>query len=262
MKTNLGAILSVDFQTEYSTASDEVKTVSRVCIDLQAIQAGLIKKVGTAKLPLLLAIISYMDADGRSFPSQRKLAELTGQSINTVNKHINELLEIEIDGQKLLKRELVGKGVRKKSMYYISKGEVTNSEAVEAVNEIIETEQKKAMTSRDVAHHFADVYKETFGVGYTINYGRELSMIKNKLLKNYDDEALIGLIEVAVKQYKNSWANANYPLPTISMLCTWLGNTAYGVWKQEQETVAKQSTRLEQAVSQDQTDQALSLFDI
>lgn len=262
MKTNLGAILSVDFKTEYSTASDEVQTVSRVCIDLQAIQAGLIKEVGSAKLPLLLAIISYMDADGRSFPSQRKLAELTGQSINTVNKHINELLEIEIDGQRLLKRELVGKGVRKKSMYYISKGDVTNSEAVEAVNEVIDSEQKKAMTSRDVAHHFADVYKETFGVGYTINYGKELTLIKNKLLKNYEDEALIGLIEVAVKQYKNNWSNPNYPLPTISMLCTWLGNKAYGIWKQEKDELVKQSARLEQAVKQDDTDKALDLFDI
>lgn len=262
MKTNLGAILAVDFKTEYNTASDEVQCVSRVCIDLQAIQSGLIKKVGANKLPLLLAIISYMDSDGRAFPSQRKLAELTGQSINTVNKLINELLEIEVDGQKLLKRELVGKGVRKKSMYYISKGEVTATEAVEAVNEVIDSEQKKTMTSRDVALHFVDVYKETFGVGYSVNYGKELALIKNKLLKNYDDEALIGLIEVAVKQYKTNWANANYPLPTISMLCTWLGNKAYGIWKQEQDELAKQSTRLEQAVSQDQTDKALTLFDI
>jgi DNA-binding transcriptional regulator YhcF (GntR family) len=259
-------ILSVDFKHEYNNVSDKVTYSARACVDMDAIQNGLIKKVGANRLPLLLVILSHMDKDGKAFPSQRKLAELSGQSVNTVNKLINELLEIEVDGQKLLRRELVGNGAKKKSMYFIHQGEVTNTDAIKEVKKLTAVEaieaETKTMNSRDVADYFADVYKETFGVGYTFNYGRDLSMIKKKLIPNYADDAIKGLIDVAVKNYKSEWANDNYPLPTVSMLCTWLANTAYGKWKQGAEKVEQFEDRKAKAVEQDDTDRALDLFDI
>lgn len=259
-------ILSVDFKHEYNNVSDKVSYQSRACVDMGAIQGGLIKKVGANRLPLLLVILSHMDKDGKAFPSQRKLAELSGQSVNTVNKLINELLEIEVDGQKLLRRELVGSGAKKKSMYFIHQGTVTNTDAVEAVAELRATQEIVAVThtmnSRDVADLFQTIYTETFGQGYVFNYGRDLSMIKNKLVGTYDDEALKGLIVLAITSYKAEWANANYPLPTVSMLCTWLANTAYGKWKQAREEIEKKAHRQQVAVEQDDTDRALDLFEI
>lgn len=259
-------ILSVDFKHEYDNVSDGVSYQARACINMDAIQNGLIKKVGANRLPLLLAILSHMDKDGKAFPSQRKLAELTGQSVNTVNKLINELVELEVDGQKLLRRELVGSGAKKKSMYFIHAGEVTNTDAIEAVEEYRAKEEQDALTktmnSKDVALYFSEVYRKTFGQGYTINYSRELSMIKQKLLPNYDDETIKGIIDIAVGKYRERWANPNYPLPTISMLCSWLANTAYGELTKEKAQAEKQEHRKQVAVEQDDTDRALELFDI
>lgn len=259
-------ILSVDFKHEYNNVSDKVSYQARACVDMEAIQGGLIKKVGANRLPLLLVILSHMDKEGKAFPSQRKLAELSGQSVNTVNKLINELLEIEVDGQKLLRRELVGTGAKKKSMYFIHQGEVTNTDAIEAVADLRVKEEiiteTHTMNSRDIAVYFNDMYTEAYGVGYTFNYGRDLGMIKKKLIGTYDDESLKGLIGVAIKNYKNEWANSNYPLPTVAMLCTWLANTAYGKWKQAEDQVVDQAKKKERAVAQDDTDRALDLFDI
>lgn len=259
-------ILSVDFKHEYNNTSDKVTYQARACVDMDAIQGGLIKKIGANRLPLLLVILSHMDKEGKAFPSQRKLAELSGQSVNTVNKLINELLELEVDGQYLLRRELVGSGAKKKSMYFIHRGEVTNTDAVEAVKELTAVEavvaETHTMNSRNIADLFADLYQETYGVGYVFNYGRDLGMIKKKLVGVYDDESLKGLIELAVKQYKNEWANANYPMPTISMLCTWLANTAYAKWKQTADQAKQFEERKQKAVEQDDTDKALDLFDI
>lgn len=266
MNNPINPILSVDFKHEYNNVSDKVTYQARACIDLDAIQNGLVKKIGANRLPLLLVILSHMDKDGKAFPSQRQLAKLSGQSVNTVNKLINELLEMEIDGQRLLRREMVGKGVRKKSMYFIHQGEVTNTDALDAVEEMRAEEAVKAethtMNSRDIANLIQTIYTETFGQGYVFNYGKDLSMIKQKLVGTYDDETMMGVIEYAITNYKQEWANANYPLPTVSMLCTWLANTAYGKWKQEQEKAEQAEHRQQVAVEQDDTDRALDLFDI
>lgn len=249
-------ILSVDFRTEYDTLTDGIINRGRACVDLGAIQTGLIKQIGANRFGVLLAILSYMDKDGKSFPSQRKLAELTGQSANTVNKLINELLEIEVDGQKVLKRSFIGDGARKRSMYYIHAGEISNTEDIAAP----ETEEKR-MNSRDVALYFTEVYKSTFDNGYVVNWGRDLALIKKKLISTYeDDETLTGVIDIAVKRYKKLWANENYPLPTISMLCSWLANKAYGIYEQEHAKEKAQAERIARALQQDDTDKALELL--
>ncbi|MGE6629619.1 helix-turn-helix domain-containing protein [Bacillus sp. NPDC077027] len=258
--TEKNPILSVDFKKEYDNLSDGVRQSNRVCVDMGSIQSGLIKEIGVSKFGLLLAIVSFMNDEGKAFPSQRKLGELTGQSTNTINKLINELLETEIDGQSLLKRELVGNGRRKKSIYYISGGAVTNTDAVDETAK--EAHQAKKMNARDFAHFYADAYKETYGEGYVINYQRELAMIKNKLIPNYDEETLKAVIEISIKQYTTRWANANYPLPTISMLCSWIANQAYAIYKQDKDQTSHFEEVLQKAQAQDDTDKALDLFNV
>jgi hypothetical protein len=208
-----------------------------------------------------MAIVSHMDAEGKCFPSQRTLSELTGLSTPTVNKLINELLEIQVNGQNILRRELIGSGKRQKSLYYIHQGKVTNTDIVDE-SVIKQPVKAKKFNSRDVAVYWADVYKETFGQGYTFNYGKELAMIKNKLLPNYDEQTLKAVIDIAVKNYREKWASEKYPLPTIPMLCSWLANTAFGLHKQGSDKKEKLEARIETAKAQDDTDRALDLFDI
>lgn len=249
-------ILSVDFRSEYDTLTEGISNRGRACVDLGAIQGGLIKQIGANRFGVLLAILSFMDKDGKSFPSQRKLAELTGQSANTVNKLINELLEIEYDGQKVLKRNLIGEGARKRSMYYIHAGEVSSTEAIE-----LPKAATGRMNSRDIALYFADVYKAEFGAGYVVSWGRDLALIKNKIIPAYeDDETITGVIDVAVKRYKKMWGNENYPTPTISMLCSWLANKAHGIYAQEKAKEKAQAERIARALQLDDTDAALEML--
>lgn len=256
MTENKQPIMSVDFVSGYNTLSDEETNVGRVCINLNSIQTGLIKNIGANKFGLLLAIVSFMDTNGKAFPSQRKLAELTGVSKNTVNKLINELLEVEVDGQKVLRREFIGRGARKRSMYFIHAGEVTNTEDMPMT-----PVKADRMNSRDVAIYFTEKYQETFGNGYVVNWGRDLAMIKQKLIPTFkDDEVLTGVIDIAVTRYRDQWGNNKYPLPTIPMLCTWLANTAYGIYEQEHKAETDKVERIETAEELDDTDKALSLF--
>ncbi|UAY71989.1 helix-turn-helix domain-containing protein [Bacillus paralicheniformis] len=256
-------ILSVDFKREYSTVSDGVEESLRVCIDAGAIQSGLIKELGANRFSLLMAIVSHMDASGKCFPSQRKLAELTGQSPTTVNKNINEMLEITFDGQHILRRELTGGGKRQKSLYYIHQGKVTNTDIVgETVEPAKQKEKEKAFNSRDVAIYWGDLYKDTFGTGYVFNYGFELAQIKKKLLPNFDEETLKAVIRIAITQYQQRWASEQYPLPTLPMLTSWLANTAYGIHKQGADKAEQLDTKIETAKAQDDTDRAMSLFNI
>ena len=249
-------IVRVNWEHSFDTVSDVVTHKGTVGIDLHMLQSGLIKEIGANRLGVLLVIVSMMDKSGKAFPSQRTIAELTGQSINTVNKLINELLEIEINGQRILRRELVGKGVRKQSMYYIHSGEITNIEKMEETEIMTE----KAMNSKDYALYFCDLYAKQYGQGYAINYGRDLSLIKGKLIPNFDEETLKKIIQVAIRDYQDRWGNDKYPLPTIPMLASWLANNAYGVVAQEEKAEAKQAERLQVAEDQDESDMFLDMF--
>lgn len=250
------AIMSVDYKHYFDSLSDEVTFSTRVCLDIPSIRGGLIKAVGANRIGILLAIVGCMDKEGKAFPSQRKLAELTGQSANTVNKLINELLEIEFNGQKILRREMVGVGARKKSVYYINQSATTNTDELD-----VETKKVSApLNSKDYALMFAEKFEEKYGQGYVINYGRDLTLIKNKLIPNFDQETLTQIIDIAIKDYATRWANAKYPTPTISMLATWLGNQISGEIMQERKDKEAQVARVETAEVQDESDKFLEAF--
>jgi len=263
MKKTINPLVSVDWSHGYDNVSDSVYNRGRVCFDLEAVQSGMIKEVGANRLGLLMVLISCMDEEGKAFPSQRHLAEVTGQSVNTVNKLINELLEVEINGQRLLRRELVGNGTRKRSLYYVTGGEVSNSEEAEVLPTEAETvapEDKKPMNSKDYAFYFCELYEKEYGQGYAINYGRDIKMIKNKLIPAFDEETLLKVIEVSIKKYKSSWGNDKYPLPTIPMLATWVANKAYGEIQQDEANTKKQAEREKVAIEQDDSDKFLDMF--
>lgn len=264
IKESNTALLSVDFKYSFDTGADAMRYSARACVSLEAIQNGLIKEIGANRFSVLLAIVSFMDRNGTCYPSQRKLSELTGQSVNTVNKLINELLEIKVDGRHILKRKKAGEGFRKRSEYYITVGEMTatDGEIPETANKTVEEilADKAVLTSKDVADYFMELYENEFGVGYVINYGRDLGQIKNKLLKAYDKDTLLGIVKVAVQQYKARWANDKYPLPTIPMLSSWLANRAFGIYEKEQQQAVEARERIKAAQAQDDTDKALELL--
>lgn len=254
MKNN-DAVLTVDFRKEFSTGENGIQASSRVCISLEAIHSGLIKEIGANRMAILLAIVSYMDENGQCFPSQEKIAELTGQGRATVQRNLQELCEVEFNGQKLLHRELVGK-TRKKTLYTISAGAITNSTDI-SDNKADNGE----MNSRDFVKYFAEKFSEYFGQGHTPNYSKEGAIFK-RLLGTYDPETLKEIIDTVMTHYKNKWYKPQFPHPTVYQLGSWLADEAYKIVKAEKEQAEQLEQRQATAVAQDDTERALDLFDI
>lgn len=248
--------MTVDFRKEYSTAEKGVVASSRVCISLDAIHSGLIKEIGANRMAILLAIISHMDENGQCFPSQEKIAELTGQGRATIQRNLQELCEVEFNGQKLLHRELVGK-TRKKTMYTISAGAITATDLTENKAKVMST----AMNSKDFVNYFAEKFSEYFGQGHTPNYSREGAIFK-RLLGTYEPETLKEIIDTVMSHYRNKWYKPQYPHPTVYQLGSWLADEAYKIVKAEKEQTEQFEQKQATAVAQDDTERALGLFDI
>lgn len=259
MNIETGKFLSIVFNVEYDATNKTNTLDTYLKIDVSALRSGLLHHVRGSELTVLLAIASFMDKDGECYPTQRQIAEITGLSLTTVNKSISNLLEIKINDRPILERTLRGSGQRKNSIYtifdiapqdapvednrdidsiivdapieeamiqhidVIHETNQDNTYLIDAVADVIKpkTEIKNA---KDVAHYFGDKYKEQYGKAYVINYKRDLGLIKNKLIKNFDIEDIILIIDTCIEEYPSKWKNSKYPYPTIGMLCSWLCN--------------------------------------
>lgn len=74
---------------------------------LSAFKNGLVADMGANNFMTLLAIASFMDQEGRAFPTQQQIADRLGVHLNTVNRSINSLLKFQINGKPVLTREKV-----------------------------------------------------------------------------------------------------------------------------------------------------------
>jgi Helix-turn-helix domain len=212
-------------------------------------QAGIVKDLKPTNFTVLLAIASHMDADGNCFPTQRQIAELTGITAPTVNKAVNELLEFKVNGNPILKRELVQVGQFKNSYYTVNpisqiaifdgqvkeietdllkKVELNNNQNnISSTNK--EGTESLFKNSKEVATYFLDQYKEKYNVQASIAWQRDLSLIKKKLIGTYSDEQIKKMIDTVISDYDSRWAKPSFPRPTISMMCSWLGEQALAV---------------------------------
>lgn len=248
--------LSVVFNKEYDVTNKRDNLDVYLKVDVKALRGGLLKEVNGSNLTVLLAIASYMNINGQCYPTQRQLAEVTGMSLTTINRAINNLLDIKVNGHPVMERVLKGSGSRKSSLYTIFDiAPVENDEPVdpdvvpdkEVTQETIEADKPKKKIARDYANYFAEKYKEQYGVSYVINYKRDLALIKNKLMANFEEDMIFKILDVVIEQYKEKWSNRKYPYPSISMVCSWLGNKAVEEILKDSEADAETERLIEMA---------------
>lgn len=265
--SNRNSFLKVELLKQYDVINQTYVEDRNVKLDLNAIQHGIIKDIGASEFVILCAIASYSDLEGEAFPSQRKLAEITGFSLPTVNKLVNRLLEVEINGIPLLSREFEQTGSKKKfSVYSLNAKKKLNEESdlkvifqnKEEGEAVADAPKKK--TAKDYSGLFCHLYEEQFGIKYIVSYARDLSLIKNKLMSNFEPEQIMELIEYVIKNYKEKWSKPSYPYPTIPMVCGWLGNTALQCIEQEKQKVQEQEKIAE--ITADYVNADYSKFDL
>ena len=178
-----------------------------LCIAVDQIKAGLIKEIGCRNFSVLLAIGAHLNEQRVAFPNVSAIAEITGLSKPTVIKAIQELEEVEIGGQPIIKKsKLLTSSGNAKSVYHFLGAEIA------------ETDPK------EVIQLFCEYYEETFGVVYNVSWGRDVSMVKTKLISQYKPEQLKEIVRIAVTKYSTFSNSPEYPTPTLGMLCSWLAN--------------------------------------
>lgn len=74
-------------------------------VHLSFYTSGLAKELGATKTHILFAIASYMDEEGKCFPTHLQLSERTGISDKSIGKHVRELINFRIDGKPILLAE-------------------------------------------------------------------------------------------------------------------------------------------------------------
>lgn len=242
------SILSVVYQREHNVSSSTYTERRTVNLSTQAIQNGLIEQLGTTNFTVLMAIVSFCDYDGEAFPSQRKLAQVTGLSLPTVNKAVNSLLGKTFNGVPLLTRRIESLGGKNNFSVYTLKEEQP---------------KENKITARDYVIRFKDRFQEEYGFAYVVNYGRDTSLVKKKLMAEYSHEEIDKIMNYVFENYSTKHANKNYPYPSIAVMCGWLGNTAIQSIKQQEKELEQLEIRYqgqEEACSE-ALSQADRLFD-
>lgn len=234
--SNKNSFMKVELLQQYDVINRTFQEDRTVKIDISSIQKGIIKEIGATEFSVLMCIAAYTDNHGQAFPSQRLLSEITGLSLPTINKIVNKLLKIEINGVPILSREFEQTGNKKKfSVYTLNINKTRNEES--ELNVSMKEAGPEAVppkTAKDFGHMFKYLYEEEFNIPYHINYSRDLGMIKSSLMKNFTDEQICKIIEYSIKHYKEKWSKDAFPYPTIAMLCSWLANAVMQILAAEE----------------------------
>lgn len=275
------SILSVSHDKEINLANGETINNVYVRVYTSLFASGLVAKMGANRFTTLMALASYMDAEGECYPTQIQLADSIGVHKNTINKYINELLEFEIEGTPLVTRKKVNRGQGKISSYYkihplsqlakfggqiepvnhkIEDSLITNESHNQLGhnknhfnnNHLINNNSELIITNSSTAiKYFQEVYREVYGVNYTVsNYGREGKIMKDKVITPYPELAK-EIIEQAVKQYDSKFKNPKFPRPSIAMF-SWATNQLIPMIEEERKLTeaADQSGNLEDEAEQ------------
>lgn len=254
-------MFTVSIDKEYDVMKQEFNNSIYLRVYTSLFESGIVKDLKPTNFTVLLAIASFMDAEGNCYPTQRQIAEITGISTPTVNKAVNELLEYVVNGKNIISREFVQQGQFKNSYYTVNPlsqiaifdGQVKEIETSEdnslknlALNNISlnnslsslkegaeepvkNTEQVTFKNAKEVAVYFLQKYQEKYGVQSSIAWQRDLSLIKKKLMSTYTDIQIKKMIDTIISDYESRWAKPSYPRPTISIMCSWLGEQALAV---------------------------------
>jgi hypothetical protein len=111
-------MFSVKHETEVNLTNGEVTNSVYVKVFKSMFTSGLVAKLGPTNFTTLMALSSFMNEKGECYPTQIQLAELIGVHKNTVNKYVNDLLDVRFDGQALVTRKKVNLGRGNVSSFY------------------------------------------------------------------------------------------------------------------------------------------------
>ncbi|MEG0121922.1 helix-turn-helix domain-containing protein [Enterococcus sp.] len=225
--------LKLERQSSLDMVSGKYENTIDLCLSVEQIKAGLIKQIGCRNFSVLLAIASHLNEQRVAFPNVSTIAEITGLSAPTVINAIQQLEEVTVGGNAIIRKDKIKTSTgHTKSIYHFVGAEI------DADDPNIE------LTAKEVIELFCKYYEETFELPYTVSWARDTSMVKSKLVDKYEPAQLREIVRIAVTKYATFSNSPQYPTPTLGMLCTWLANKAAGVLVQEKEKEQAYQTKV------------------
>lgn len=102
MSADQQRLISVESQTEYSLTSGVSETRIFVKMYVDAAKAGLIADMGAQNWTTLCVIASFMDAQGRCYPTQGQIAKYLGVNRQTANRYVKKLVDYRWRGKPVI----------------------------------------------------------------------------------------------------------------------------------------------------------------
>ncbi|PEM65346.1 hypothetical protein CN613_25735 [Bacillus pseudomycoides] len=256
-------MFSISFDTELNQATNAVDNSVYLRVYSSMFTSGLVANMGIHNFATLLVIASYMNEKGECYPTQVQLAERLGVHRNSVNKYVNNLLDIRVNGKPVITREIVNQGRGRVSSYYkiqplsqiaIFDGEVAEIAKVEQEEAPEKPEPIAKVKPNAILAMFCEKYQETYDVRYNPAYGRDNKQLK-KLTETYNDEQIRKIIDIGIGEYDKRWKSAKFPRPSVGAISTWVANHVMEIADQYEE----QDKKFEEAqAKQAETDAALT----
>lgn len=235
-------MFSISFDTELNQATNVVDNSVYLRVYSSMFTSGLVANMGIHNFATLLVIASYMNEKGECYPTQVQLAERLGVHRNSVNKYVNNLLDIRVNGKPVITREIVNQGRGRVSSYYkiqpLSQIAIFDGEVSE-IETVVEKEEPKPepvarLKTGEILAMFREKYHETYGVQYNPAYGRDNMQLK-KLVETYNDEQIRKIIDIGIGEYDKRWKSAKFPRPSVGAISTWVANHVMEIADQYEE---------------------------
>jgi hypothetical protein len=199
-------IMNKKFLSVTKNVNENGETEVLLQFDTALIRNGILSNLTPTQLKVLMTIGSYMDEEGNAFPTLRTISEVSGVSVNTVNKAVKELLDVRVEGLPLMNRELVGTGSKQYTIYHFT---------IDTENPVIEEKTiEERKTPKQNILYFCEAFEKQYLIKYTVNWQRETIFMKN-VMKKYSDEEIRVIIDVAVTEYDKRWSKPAYKTPTL-----------------------------------------------
>lgn len=97
-------LLTVEVSNTFDVLTKETENEIFVRVYVNIFRSGLVAELGADRLATLLAIASYMNADGQCYPTQEQLANDLGVTPRTMRKYVKNLLEFRWNDRPIVER--------------------------------------------------------------------------------------------------------------------------------------------------------------
>lgn len=98
-------LLSVEVSNTFDVITKESENEIFVKLYVNMFRSGLVAELGVERFTTLMAIATYMNAEGQCYPTQEQLASDLGVSTRTIHKYVKNLLEFRWNDRPLVQRD-------------------------------------------------------------------------------------------------------------------------------------------------------------